>query len=503
LKFSALHLAKPILDSLHEEGYETPTPIQAQAIPHIIEGKDILGIAQTGTGKTAAFALPILHRLISTPVDKAHRGPAIPRVLILSPTRELASQIGDSFAAYGRHTGLTHTVIFGGVSQFHQVRALHKGVDILVATPGRLMDLMQQRLVNLSGVNIFVLDEADRMLDMGFIMPIRRIVSTLPSPRQTLFFSATMPRDIAQLADSILRNPVKVSVARVEATASLIEQSVYMVQRAQKQSLLEYLLQDGKIVRALVFTKTKHGADKVGKKLIQAGISAAIIHGNKAQNQRTRALDAFKSGKSRVLVATDVAARGLDVDNISHVFNFDLPMEAEAYVHRIGRTGRAGATGIAISFCDGEERSLLRDIERLTGKKVPVSAPIAKLPAPEPRSFSSDSHAPRREHHAPRRDHHAAPHSGHSSHPPRRAPHSSHSSTSHSDGAHHPRASHSASSHPRGDGPHSKPHGSKPSPRTAHTAKLPSLSNSHSGKPSDAGKSQGPRRGGPRKASRW
>ena len=385
-EFASLGLSGSILDAVREEGYTTPTPIQALTIPPILEGRDVLGGAQTGTGKTAAFALPILHRLMNMPIDKTRRGPAIPRVLVLSPTRELATQIGDSFATYGRHTGLTHTVIFGGVNQFHQVKALHRGVDILVATPGRLMDLMEQRLVILTSVSIFVLDEADRMLDMGFIAPIRRIAAALPktpAPRQTLMFSATMPGEIMKLADSLLHSPVKVAVTPVSSAVPLIEQRLYMVPRQKKQALLHHLLEEQGIVRAVVFTKTKHGADKVNRKLHAAGISSQAIHGNKAQNQRTRALDAFRTGRSRVLVATDVAARGLDVDGISHVFNFDLPMEAEAYVHRIGRTGRAGATGIAITFCDTEERGLLREVEKLTRKAIPTVALPANLPEPE------------------------------------------------------------------------------------------------------------------------
>jgi ATP-dependent RNA helicase RhlE len=365
------------MQAIVEEGYTIPTPIQAKGIPPALEGRDILGCAQTGTGKTAAFALPILHRLLTAPADNARRGAATPRALILSPTRELASQIADSFAAYGRHTALSHTSVYGGVSQVHQVRALRRGVDILVATPGRLMDLMEQRLVDLSGVTILVLDEADRMLDMGFIQPIRRIASALPAGRQTMLFSATMPREIMHLADSLMRNPVKVAVTPVASLAPMVAQSVYMVPRMRKQALLEHLLAQTGVDRAVVFTKTKHGADKVARRLHLAGISSQAIHGNKAQNQRQRALDAFRRGRSRVLVATDVAARGLDVDGITHVFNFDLPMEPEGYVHRIGRTGRAGATGIAISFCDHEERSQLRDIERLTGTKF---APITTLP---------------------------------------------------------------------------------------------------------------------------
>ncbi len=390
MTFTELSLSPVLLRALEQEGYTTPTPIQAQAIPHVLAGRDVLGCAQTGTGKTAAFVLPMLQRLMSQPVDKTARGPARARALILSPTRELACQIADSVGAYGRESGLTHTTIYGGVSQFHQERALRRGVDIIVATPGRLIDLIEQRLVDLSCVQTFVLDEADRMLDMGFIKPIRQIAGLTPKTRQTLLFSATMPGEIVKLAESLLKDPVRVSVTPVASAAPKITQSLYMVHRQQKQSLLELLLREGGKTRVVVFTKTKHGADKVGKRLMQAGIGAETIHGNKAQNARKRALDAFKSGKSRVLVATDVAARGLDVDDVSHVINFDLPMEPEAYVHRIGRTARAGASGEAISFCDGEERGLLRDIERLLGTRVPVTAtpelpkldPAAK---PEPR----------------------------------------------------------------------------------------------------------------------
>ncbi len=370
LHFSSLDLSQRILDAIAQEGYDTPTPIQAQAIPPALAGRDLLGCAQTGTGKTAAFALPILHRLSSAPVDKSRRGPVTPRALVLSPTRELANQIEGSFKVYGQYTKLRQTAIYGGVSQFHQVRHLQRGVDIIVATPGRLLDLMEQRLVDLRNIEIFVLDEADRMLDMGFIQPIRSIAKAMPAKRQTLLFSATMPRSIMHLADSLLHDPVKVSVAPVASTAALIEQSVYMAPREAKLPLLEHLLAKHGVERALIFTRTKFGADKLTRKLIHAGVKALAIHGNKAQNQRQRALESFRSGKSRVLVATDVAARGIDVDSITHVFNFDLPNDPEAYVHRIGRTGRAGATGIAISFCDGSERNHLRAIERLTGKRI-------------------------------------------------------------------------------------------------------------------------------------
>ncbi len=381
--FRSMGLARPILEAVHIEGYTTPTPIQAQAIPPIMAGCDVLGCAQTGTGKTAAFALPILHRLLTGRIDKDRRE-VHPRALILSPTRELAAQIDESFAAYGYQTGLSGAVIYGGVSQFHQVKALRRGVDVLVATPGRLIDLMDQGLVSLHAIEIFVLDEADRMLDMGFIHPIRQIASAIENEnRQTLLFSATMPKQIRQLADSLLTDPVRVTIAPRKATTELIDQSVYMIHRKQKRDLLLHLLEDEGVARAVVFTRTKHGADKVARHLDRSGVSSDAIHGNKAQNQRQRALDRFREGRTRVLVATDVAARGLDVDGITHVFNFDLPVEAEAYVHRIGRTGRAGARGTAIAFCDRDERNLLRDIERLTGKRVPVVEDLPPLPERE------------------------------------------------------------------------------------------------------------------------
>jgi len=382
--FTALDLAAPLLRALRDEGYETPTPIQSQAIPPAIDGRDILGCAQTGTGKTAAFALPILDYLHEEGVAD-QRGRRVPRALVLCPTRELAGQITESFATYGRHTRLRHTAIYGGVSQHGQEKALARGVDILVATPGRLIDLLDQGVLDLSEVEILVLDEADRMLDMGFINPIRRIAAQIPEDRQTLLFSATMPREIVALADSLLTDPVRVTVTPVASAAPKIEQSVYMVARQQKQALLHHLLEEHGISRTLVFTRTKHGADKVARRLNRAGIAAEAIHGNKSQNQRQRALDGFRRGKSRVLVATDVAARGLDIDDVTHVFNFDMPNEPEAYVHRIGRTGRAGATGSAIAFCDREERPLLRDIERLTGGKIEAITDLPALPVLETR----------------------------------------------------------------------------------------------------------------------
>ena len=376
--FSDFGLHAPILKALASEGYTTPTPIQAQAIPLVMSGRDLCGIAQTGTGKTAAFALPIIHRLVEKPQAPARKGC---RVLVLSPTRELAGQIAHSFRTYGRNLRLSTSVVFGGVAIGKQERDLSNGVDVLVATPGRLLDLIDQRALTLPDVQIFVLDDADQMLDLGFIHALMRIVTMLPKERQTLFFSATMPTTIASLADTFLRNPAKVSVAPVATTAERVEQSVMFVSTGRKQPLLEQLLRDPAIDRVLVFTRTKHGADKVVRGLEKVGIPAAAIHGNKSQPQRERALAAFKAGHSRVLVATDIAARGIDVEAVSHVINFDLPNVPESYVHRIGRTARAGASGLAISFCNDEERAYLRDIEKLTRLKVPV--------APLPEGFSA------------------------------------------------------------------------------------------------------------------
>ena len=372
--FDSLGLTAPILKALVAEGYTTPTPIQAQAIPHVMQGRDLQGIAQTGTGKTAAFALPILHRLLSNPRPAPKRGA---RVLVLSPTRELASQIADSFRAYGRQTPLRTALMFGGVPKPRQAKAVANGVDVLVATPGRLMDHMQDGAVTLSGVEILVLDEADHMLDLGFIVPIRRIVSTIPANRQTLFFSATMPKEISQLAGAMLRDPVHVAVTPVATTAERVEQKVIFVEATRKRALLAQILRDARMGRTLVFTRTKHGADKVTQHLEAAGLSAAAIHGNKSQGQRERALAAFKEGKVRVLVATDIAARGIDVDGVTHVVNFDLPNVPEAYVHRIGRTARAGHAGVAISFCDASERPHLRGIEKLIRARLPVEEPDA------------------------------------------------------------------------------------------------------------------------------
>ncbi len=375
MAFKDLELIAPILVALNEEGYTTPTPIQAQSIPLILQGKDLLGCAQTGTGKTAAFAIPILQLLYTKKTPT--RGIS---TLILTPTRELAIQIDESFAAYGKHTRLSHTVIFGGVSQFHQVNTLKKGVDILIATPGRLLDLMQQGFIDLRHLEIFVLDEADRMLDMGFINDVKKVITKLPAKRQTLFFSATMPPEIQSLANQLLTNPSKVEVTPVSSTVDAIEQSLYFVNKGDKNSLLLHLLNDENIKTALVFTRTKHGADKVVKVLQKHNIHAAAIHGNKSQNARQNALNNFKDGTIRVLVATDIAARGIDIDELSHVFNFELPNVPETYVHRIGRTGRAGNTGTAISFCDIEERTELKDIQKLIAKTIPVIAehPFAK-----------------------------------------------------------------------------------------------------------------------------
>lgn len=380
MTFTELNLIEPILKALTAEGYTTPTPIQEKAIPIILQKNDLLGVAQTGTGKTAAFAVPIIQILTENKKNKAAEQHAI-QCLILTPTRELAIQIDESFAAYGKNCHLKHTVIFGGVSQHHQVIKLKQGVEILIATPGRLLDLIEQGFVNLKHLKIFVLDEADRMLDMGFIHDVRRIITKIPQQRQTLFFSATMPPEIQKLSESILKNPLKVEVTPVSSTADTIEQVVYHVEMKMKKSLLKDLLQDESIKSALVFTRTKHGADKVVKDLLNAGIKSAAIHGNKSQNNRQMALSNFKNGTIRVLVATDIAARGIDVDNLSHVFNFELPNIPETYVHRIGRTGRAGASGKSISFCDREELEYLRDIQKLIGKKIQVVAEHAYLPS--------------------------------------------------------------------------------------------------------------------------
>ncbi len=386
--FNDLGLAAPILEAVAEEGYDTPTPIQAQAIPALLQGRDLIGIAQTGTGKTAAFALPILDRLR----DRRPTPKRACRALVLSPTRELASQIAESFRTYGRHLGLRVATVFGGVGHQPQVAALARGVDILVATPGRLIDHLQGRTAFLDAVEVFVLDEADQMLDMGFIQPIRRIVSALPADRQTLLFSATMPQAIASLANDLLKDPVRVSVAPVATTAERVEQRVIHVAHGDKRMLLARLLQGEAEGRTLVFVRTKHGADRVVRQLEADGIAANAIHGNRSQGQREAALRQFRDGRVPVLVATDIAARGIDVDGVTHVINMDLPNVPEQYVHRIGRTARAGAAGVAISFCSAEERPFLRDIEKLIRRALPAegepvrgAAPVA---APKPHRAS-------------------------------------------------------------------------------------------------------------------
>lgn len=367
--FKDLKIIEPILDALHKEGYTNPTPIQQAAIPPILEGRDLLGCAQTGTGKTAAFAVPMLQLLAKPHASKPGHRPI--RALILTPTRELAIQIQESFKVYGSGLRLKNLVIFGGVNQFAQTQGLERGVDILVATPGRLLDLMNQGHINLKDVEIFVLDEADRMLDMGFVHDVKRVITKLPVKRQTLFFSATMPKEIQGLANAILTDPVKVEVTPPATTADTIQQLLYYVEKANKKALLENILKDKSIETALVFTRTKHGADKVVKDLVRIGIKAEAIHGNKSQNARQKALSNFKDRTTRVLVATDIAARGIDVDELTHVINYELPNIPETYVHRIGRTGRAGLSGIALSFCEAEELQYLKDIHKLIGKEIP------------------------------------------------------------------------------------------------------------------------------------
>ena len=420
--FRDFDLIEPIQRAVADAGYETPTPIQVQAIAPALAGHDILGCAQTGTGKTAAFALPLLQSLYNDPKC----APGI-SVLVLAPTRELAAQIGASFTEYGKYTRLTNTVIFGGVGQEPQVRALRRGVDILVATPGRLLDLMQQRLVNLTTVRYLVLDEADRMLDMGFIRDVQKILAVLPTERQTLFFSATLSAEVQQLSRSMLKNPVHISVTPPATTVERIEQSVYFVERGDKRLLLDKLLEDPSLARVIVFSRTKHGANKVVQGLERSRVPSAAIHGNKSQSARTRALDDFKSGHVRVLVATDIAARGIDVDGITHVINYDLPNISDSYVHRIGRTARASADGIAIAFCELEERPFLRDIERLIRKAIPVvmdhpfrsmhQPPQPFLPgsAPSRGPSAPPQNRPQPVHHVQPREH--APSGGRPNHP--------------------------------------------------------------------------------------
>jgi ATP-dependent RNA helicase RhlE len=401
MKFEQLQLIAPILEALHNKGYESPTPIQEQSIPHILKGHDVFGCAQTGTGKTAAFALPILQLLH----EKNHpaKNPYV-HALVLAPTRELALQISESFEAYGSKLGLRHAVVFGGVSQVPQEQALKRGVDILVATPGRLLDLMQQGIIRLDKVQYFVLDEADRMLDMGFIHDIRKILPKLPEQKHTVFFSATVPPEIRLLADSILKKPVQVNVTPVSTPAETVQQSLYLVEKLQKRFLLKKVIEEQGIDHVLVFTRTKRGADRVAKDLTKAGIRAESIHGDKSQTARQKALQGFKDRKVRVLVATDIAARGIDVDKLSHVINFEIPEVAETYVHRIGRTGRAGANGVAISFCCPDEIEYLRDIQKLLKRTIPI-LPTPDLPAPPPVTAVPGGH-PR---HASRSASHAAP----------------------------------------------------------------------------------------------
>ncbi|MDD1749204.1 MAG: DEAD/DEAH box helicase [Methanothrix sp.] len=369
MSFGNLNIIDPLCRALAKEGYTEPTPIQTLSIPHLLKGKDLMGIAQTGTGKTAAFVLPILQK-----ISEEHRSavPGVPRALVIAPTRELAAQIDESFATYGQFLRFRHTVIFGGVRQGPQVKMLSRGVDVLVATPGRLLDLMNQGYIMLKGVDFFVLDEIDRMLDMGFVKDMRRIVSALPQKHQSLFFSATMSRETGEFAERLLTDPVRIEATPQASTLECIEQSVFFVDQNNKYPLLQSLLREEEMERVLIFTRTKHRADKIAETLNKNKINADAIHGNKSQNQRTKAMHDFKSGHLRVLVATDIAARGIDVNDISHVINFDLPNEPESYVHRIGRTGRAGAAGKAYSFCAADERNILRSIERLTRAKIGI-----------------------------------------------------------------------------------------------------------------------------------
>ena len=411
--FSGLKLAQPLLRAIRDEGYTSPTPIQTKSIPPLLQGRDLLGVAQTGTGKTAAFALPLLHRLGES-AGKPYR--CQPRALILAPTRELAGQIADSLKTYGRHLELRTAVVFGGTSIRPQIQTLARGVHILVATPGRLIDLMNQGRVRLDAVEVFILDEADRMLDMGFIPDVRKIAATLPHRRQTTMFSATMPRTVKSLADGLLNDPVQVEVAPTATTVEKVEQRVLFLPKDKKRALLGELLDDKDLKRVLIFTRTKHGADRVAKHLHHSGIRSDAIHGNKAQNARERALRGFRAGNIRALVATDIAARGIDVEGVTHVINFELPNDPESYVHRIGRTARAGAGGIAISFCDHDERAYLREIEKTIRQSVPViedhpyhSAEIANDagPARKSRGISRNGQARHGAHHKKRSNHYS------------------------------------------------------------------------------------------------
>jgi ATP-dependent RNA helicase RhlE len=422
--FSDFGLAAPILEALQSEGYNTPTPIQAKAIPIVLTGRDVLGVAQTGTGKTAAFALPIIHRLASDRRQAMRKGC---RVLVLSPTRELATQIAESFSTYGQRLGVTVTVVFGGVGHRPQSQAMARGVDVLVATPGRLIDHLAERNIVLSGTEVLVLDEADRMLDLGFLPPIRRIVSHLTTKRQNLFFSATMPNEIGKLADELLRDPARISAARTGTTVDSVKQRVIHVESHNKCALLVKLFGDPQMARTLVFTRTKRGADRVARHLEAAGIRVAAIHGNKSQSQREHALASFRASRIRVLVATDIAARGIDVELVTHVVNFELPEVPENYVHRIGRTARAGAAGVAISLCDGEERDLLHKIERLTRQSISAEDRRGKGdPASSDRPVQRErngrvgedrrAHARGRQRGAPRNGHRHGPRDGDTGH---------------------------------------------------------------------------------------
>jgi ATP-dependent RNA helicase RhlE len=471
MQFSALRLVEPILCALDSEGYVTATPIQAKSIPPALEGRDVLGSAQTGTGKTAAFALPILQRLSSTPRPN-HSDPAAPRrgkpsaarCLVLCPTRELATQIADGFRAYGKFLHVRHTVIFGGVGEAPQIAAVRRGVDVIVATPGRLLDLMNQGHIDLRGIEVLVLDEADRMLDMGFIRDIRRIVAQLPAKRQTMFFSATMPAEIRQLADSMLHQPAVVQVAPVATPIEKIDQSVYFVEKRNKPQLLAHLVNELPMSRAIVFTRTKHGADRVVRHLHARGIRSEAIHGNKSQNARQRALENFRANKIPVLVATDIASRGIDIDGVTHVVNYDLTHEPETYVHRIGRTARAGASGSAVAFCDHEERENLRAIEKLIRRTIPVRD---DHPLYEQRAEATTAHvgfvhrAPRPQQMQPR---HAQQHS-------RR------DGTARPQRAHAPRRA--ESSHPTAKAHHAKAHHAKPHGGGGHAAVRPAVPKPH------------------------
>jgi ATP-dependent RNA helicase RhlE len=402
--FSTLGVAEPLLRALTAENYLTPTPIQTEAIPLILSGRDVLGLAQTGTGKTAAFGLPLLQKLAET---GAQAGPRTMRALILAPTRELAIQIDESLKTYGRHLKLRHAVILGGVNQNKQVAALRHGVDILVATPGRLLDLVNQKHVVLGAASFLVIDEADRMFDMGFIRDVRKIVGHLPKKRQSLLFSATMPDEVAHLVQEILHQPARIAITPKVVTAEKVEQRIYFVEQQAKRGLLHDLLRDPQMKRVIVFTRTKHGANKVADQIEKAGHAADAIHGNKSQGARQRALENFRSGRSRVLVATDIAARGIDIDDVTHVINFELPNVAESYVHRIGRTARAGTGGVAISFCDSSERAFLRDIEKLIKQRL-VAMNDAGAAAPEPAPAKREiDYAKRRPRHKRRRPNNA------------------------------------------------------------------------------------------------